>query len=104
MNKEEFVPSSGNVFIDMGLEDADGLMIRARLGRAVRRILEDRALEQQEIARWLGADRAEVSRLMKGKYHLFSEDRLLGFLNRLNPRVEVPMKPHRQGEPVLGLV
>ncbi len=35
----ETVRGSGNVFADMGLEDAEELMIRAQLGHAVREIL-----------------------------------------------------------------
>ena len=49
----EFVESSGNVFADMGLEDADELLTRAKLGVAVRQILEKRKLKQLEIAELL---------------------------------------------------
>ncbi len=41
--------SSGNVFADMGLEDADGLMIRTRLGHAVRMILKQKKRKLREI-------------------------------------------------------
>jgi predicted XRE-type DNA-binding protein len=77
---------SGNVFADMGLEDADALMIRARRGHAVRKILEEKKRKQRDVSELLGIDRAEVSKLMGGKYHLFSEGRLLGFLHRLESR------------------
>ncbi len=35
---------------------------------------------------------AEVSKIMSGKYHLFSEGRLLDFLDRLDRKVIMPMK------------
>ena len=92
MSEEDFVQSSGNVFADMGLEDADGLMIRAQLGQAVRRILEEKGSKQRETGGLLGIDQAEVSKLMNGKYHLFSEGRLLGFLNRRD-RMRIPVNP-----------
>ena len=80
---KEVTKSSGNVFADMGLEDAEELLTRAKLGVAVRRILESRNLKQQEIVKLLDIKQPEVSNIMKGKYYLFSEARLFTFLNKL---------------------
>jgi len=67
----EYEIGSGNVFADLGLDDADELLTRAQLGHTVRLILKARKLKQREIAELLGIDQAEVSRLMNGQYHLF---------------------------------
>ncbi|MFZ0255136.1 MAG: helix-turn-helix transcriptional regulator [Gammaproteobacteria bacterium] len=104
MSKDDFVRSSGNVFEDMGLEDADELIIRAQLGRAVRSILEEKGGKQRELAALLGIDQAEVSRLMNGKYHLFSEGRLVGFLNRLDRKVTLRIEPRDQDSRALAPV
>ncbi|MEZ5582358.1 MAG: hypothetical protein R3F37_05955 [Candidatus Competibacteraceae bacterium] len=40
---------------------------------------------------------------MNGKYHLFSEGRLLGFLNRLDRKVVMHIEPRQQGERTLEL-
>jgi predicted XRE-type DNA-binding protein len=104
MSKDDFVRSSGNVFEDMGLEDADELIIRAQLGRAVRSILEEKGGKQRELATLLGIDQAEVSRLMNGKYHLFSEGRLVGFLNRLDRKVTLRIEPRDQDSRALAPV
>lgn len=104
MSKGEFEKSSGNVFADMGLEDAEELMIRAQLGHAVRTILEETGYKQREISELLGIDQPEVSRLMNGKYHLFSEGRLLGFLNRLDQKIIIHIEPRKKGEQTLELV
>ena len=104
MSKDDFVNSSGNVFADMGLEDADELMIRAQLGHAVRKILEEKKRKQREVSALLGIDQAEVSKLMNGKYHLFSEGRFLGFLNRLDRKVIMHIEPRQKGERALELV
>ncbi len=90
--------SSGNIFADMGLDNADELLTRAQLGHSIRMILKQRKLKQREIAQLLGIDQAEVSKLMNGKYHLFSEGRLFGFLNRLDRKVIVHVTPRRRGE------
>ena len=101
MSKEDFVNSSGNVFAEMGLEDADELAIRAQLGHAVRTILEEKPRKQREIADLLEIDQAEVSKLLNGKYHLFAEGRLLGFLNRLDRKIIMRIEPRRKGERAL---
>ena len=95
----EFTKSSGNVFADMGLEDAEELQTRAKLGYTVRKILESRDLKQQEIAELLDIKQPEVSNLMKGKYHLFSEGRLFNFLNKLEQKIIIQITPHQVGEP-----
>lgn len=102
--RETWETGSGNVFADMGLEDAQELMIRAQLGHAVRKILEEKKRKQREVSELLGIDQAEVSKLMNGKYHLFSEGRLLGFLNRLDRKVVMHIGPRRKGEQALELV
>ena len=79
-------------------------MIRAQLGHAVRTILEGQKKKQREIADLLGISQAEVSKLMAGKYHLFSEGRLLSFLNRLDQKIIMHIEPRQQGERALELL
>ncbi len=99
----EFTESTGNVFADMGLEDAEELLTRAKLGFAVRQILESRNLKQQEIASILGIKQPEVSNLMQGKYHLFSEGRLFEFLNRLNKKITIKISNFHVGESLVDV-
>lgn len=91
--------SSGNVFADLELEDADELLTRAKLGYSVRMIIEERGYDgQKQIADLLGIKQPEVSNLMNGKYHLFSETRLLYFLNKLDRKVTLVITSRRAGE------
>ncbi|MGB7290992.1 MAG: helix-turn-helix transcriptional regulator [Thermodesulfobacteriota bacterium] len=96
--KIEHEIGSGNIFADLGLDDADELLIRAKLGHTVRMILEERHLKQKEICDLLKIDQSEVSKLMNGKYHLFSEGRLFGFLNRLDRKVTVRISRRRKND------
>ena len=80
LTSQDYVESSGNIFADMGLEEADKLLIRAQLGYSVRQTLKERELKQREIADLLNIKQSEVSLLMQGKYHFFSEGRLFNFL------------------------
>jgi len=96
--KPEYEIGSGNIFADLGLKDADELLTRAKLGHTVRMILEKRGLKQKEISELLKINQSEVSKLMNGKYHLFSEGRLFGFLNKLDQKVTVLISPRQKDD------
>jgi predicted XRE-type DNA-binding protein len=85
MTQEQvFEESSGNVFADIGLEDADELFESGKIGIKVIRLLKQRNLKQPEISEILDVTQLEVSHLMKGEFHQFSKDKLLNFLQRLD--------------------
>jgi len=90
---------SGNVFADLGLEDADELYARAQLGFHVHQLLAARKLKQREIASVLAIKQPEVSHLMNGHFSRFTTDKLLEFLKRLDQTVSIRIRPHRPGEP-----
>lgn len=97
--KIEFEESCGNVFADLGFEDAEELQARGMIGFYVVQLLKGRKLKQREIADLLGIKQAEVSHLMNGHFSRFSTDKLLEFLKRLEHKVTIQISPHQQGEP-----
>ena len=97
--KIEFEESSGNIFADLGLPDADELFARAQIGFFVFKILADKKLKQREIARVLGIAQPDVSHLMNGHFSRFTTDKLLDFLKRLDQKVTIQISHHREGEP-----
>ncbi|MHC5598905.1 MAG: helix-turn-helix domain-containing protein [Nostoc sp.] len=88
-----FEESSGNVFADLGLEDADELFTRGKIGIQVLRLLKQRNLKQREISELLGIPQPEVSHLMKGEFQRFSEGKLLIFLKRLDTEITLHLRP-----------
>lgn len=88
-----FEESSGNVFADLGLEDADELFTRGKIGIQVIRLLKQRNLKQREISELLGIPQPEVSHLMKGEFQRFSEGKLLIFLKRLDIEITLYLRP-----------
>ncbi|NET26511.1 helix-turn-helix domain-containing protein [Okeania sp. SIO1I7] len=85
MRQEQiFEKSSGNVFADIGLEDADELLTRGKIGIQVIRLLKKRHLKQDKISEILNISPSEVSHLMNGEFQRFSEGKLLYFLKRLD--------------------
>ena len=97
--KIEFEIGSGNVFADLGLEDAEELYTRAALGVQVMKTLNDRGYSQKESADVLGLKQPEVSAIMRAKFSRFSQERLIGFLNKLNQKVTIQVSRRRRGEP-----
>jgi predicted XRE-type DNA-binding protein len=95
----QFEEGSGNVFADLGLDDADELFARAKLGLHVYKLLKDRKLKQREMAALLGVKQPEVSHLMNGHFNRFTTDKLLDFLKRLDRKVTIQISPHKPGEP-----
>ena len=91
--------SSGNVFADLGLDDAEELYTRAALGVQVMKILTARGLTQKEAAEILDIKQPEVSAIMRAKFRKFSQERLIGFLNKLNQKVTIQVSRHHKGEP-----
>src|SRR6185312_1930689 len=87
--REKIEMSSGNVFADLGLEDAEQLLLKAELASRVAQLIEKRGWTQTQIAERTGLDQPKVSRLLRGQLSGFSADRLFAVLNRLGHSVEV---------------
>jgi predicted XRE-type DNA-binding protein len=94
-----FEEGSGNVFADLGFDDADERFTRAKLGYHVYQLLTERKLKQREIAELLGIKQPEVSHLLNGHFSRFTTDKLLDFLRRLDRKVTIQIRPHKPGEP-----
>jgi predicted XRE-type DNA-binding protein len=85
----EIVIGSGNVFADLGLEDAPELKIKSAVAGHINSILTHRHLTQQAAADLLGIPQPKVSALRNGKLHGFSLEKLLGFMLKLDREVDI---------------
>jgi len=92
VNVEKVVRSSGNVFADLGLPDADELDTKVRLCAAINRIVERKRLSQADAAAALGINQPKVSALLHYKLEGFSVERLMHFLLALGQDVEIQVK------------
>jgi predicted XRE-type DNA-binding protein len=85
--------SSGNVFEDMGMADADERLAKAEMARFIRNTIRDRALTQREAADLLGLQQPDVSDLVRGKLSRFSRQRLERMLNALDMEIRIQVGP-----------
>lgn len=81
--------SSGSVFADLGLADADELDTKIRLAVAVNRAIEGRRLTQKAAAELLAINQPKVSALNHYKLEGFSVERLMTFLTALGSDIEI---------------
>lgn len=86
-------PSSGNVFADLGLPDAETELAKAKIAFRIHQLIEERGLTQTRAAEILGVDQPKVSALTRGNITGFSMDRLFRFLNALGQEVEIVIRP-----------
>ncbi|MCZ6804573.1 MAG: helix-turn-helix transcriptional regulator [Proteobacteria bacterium] len=95
--------SSGNVFVDLGFEkeEAANLKIRTELIIKIHDCIEKRGLKQKDAAELLGVKQPDISAIMKGKIGLFTIDRLVNFLTRLNHTVKVTSTPSKRSSTVV---
>jgi predicted XRE-type DNA-binding protein len=94
---DKITPSSGNVFADLGLPDADQLLVKADLAIEITRVVEERGLTQAQAAEILGVDQPKVSALVRGRLDGFSLERLYRFLNALGRDVEIVVRATPRG-------
>jgi len=89
----EYTTSSGNVFADLGLPDAEELKAKSDLMLQITRLIEERGLTQAEAAQIMGVDQPKVSALVNGKMSGFSMERLYRFLNSMGQDIEIVVTP-----------
>jgi len=97
--KIEVEESTGNIYADLGLGDAEELHARSQIGFHVYQILKSRKLKQSEIADLLDIKQPEASHLMNAHFSRFTTDKLLDFLKSLDQKVVIQISEHKEGEP-----
>ena len=98
MSKDKKVTASGgNVFADLGFENPEEELIKAKLVRELRGILKRRKLTQTQAAAKLELKQPDVSALVTGRVGKFSIERLVRCLDRLDYKVDLVVrhKPRR---------
>ena len=99
-----FIPSSGNVFADLGLPNADEKQTKVQLAVMINRIIKAQAVSQSAAARRLKINQPKISALANYRLEGFSVERLMHFLNALDRDIEIVIRPRpksRKGARIL---
>ena len=89
----EIETSSGNVFADLGLAEAEKLKIKSGLVIEITRAVRRLGLTQEEAGRRMGIPQPKVSGMMRGDFANLSERKLMECLNRLGYDIEIKVRP-----------
>ena len=87
--------SSGNVFADIGLPNAEEHLVKAQLVVKIDGLMKTRRLKQVEAAELFGVKQPDVSKMLRGDFRQFSVERLMRFLVALGQDVEIVVREHR---------
>ncbi len=86
-------PSSGNVFADLELRDAEELLAKADLAHAIQQVIQAQGLSQRAAARRLAVAQPDLSNLYRGRLEGFSIERLCRLLTTLGQDVRIVVQP-----------
>ncbi len=85
--------SSGNIYADLDLPDAEKLKIKTGLVIEIRKAMLRLNLTQQEAAKRMGITQPKVSDMMRGDFSNLSERKLMDCLSRLGYDIEIKVRP-----------
>ncbi len=91
-DKVEVVRGSGNVFRDLGHENADVEQLKAILAAEIIKALDQHRLSVRVAHDRTGIAAADFSRIRNADLGRFTVDRLISIINRLGSRVELRIK------------
>ncbi len=91
--EEQITPSSGNVFTDLGFDEAEAqvLALRADLMAQLEKQIKARKMTQVMAAKLLGVSQGRVSDLTRGKVEKFSLDSLVQFAAKLGKPAKIEL-------------
>src|SRR5579863_9890532 len=101
VGKIEVVRGSGNVFRDVGRENADVEQLKSLLAAEIIKALDREKLTVRAAHSRTGFAAADFSRIRNADLARFTADRLMSILNRLGSRVEVKIRV-TPGEAIRG--
>jgi predicted XRE-type DNA-binding protein len=92
----ELIRGGGNVFRDLGYDNADVEQLKALLAAEIIHTLDRENLSVRAAHSRTGIAAADFSRIRRADFGRFTVDRLMTIINRLGSRVEVKIKLRRQ--------
>lgn len=96
LDKLEVVRGSGNVFRELGHENADALQLKVILAAEIIKVLDRDGLSVRAAHARTGFAAADFSRIRNADLARFTVDRLMAILNGLGSRIEVKIRVRQE--------
>jgi len=105
IEKIECEMSSGNVFADIGIENPEEELTKAKLVWEIEQIIKKKKMTQAAAAKMMGINQPKVSALLRRKLEGFSVERLIHFLNTLGQDIDIVVrqKPLNRKQAVINV-
>jgi predicted XRE-type DNA-binding protein len=85
---------SGNIFADLGLPDAEDMLLKSMIVIELRRLIKRRKLTQTAAAKLMDIGQADLSRILRGHFRGYSVAKLMRMLTAFDQDVEITTRPH----------
>jgi len=83
---------SGNVYADLGIANAEEMLVKAQLASKIGEIVRHRKLTQARAAELLGIPQPKLSNMLRGQFRGISETKMIECLTRLGSDVEIVVR------------
>jgi predicted XRE-type DNA-binding protein len=87
---------SGNIFADLGLPDAEEMLLKSQIVVVLHRLIKARKLTQTEAAKRIGISQPDLSNVLRGHFRGYSVERLMRMLTAFDQDIEITVRPHRK--------
>lgn len=93
----EIEAGSGNVYADLGFDNAAEMQVKSALTMLIADIIKARRYSQIKAAEVTGLSQPKLSAILRGHFHGVSERKLLTCLTALGQDVKIVVTPARKG-------
>lgn len=87
---------SGNIFADLGLPDAEDMLLKSQIVVVLNRLIKESKLTQTAAAKLIGIGQPDLSNLLRGRIRGYSAERLMRMLTAFGQDVEITVHPRRR--------
>ena len=84
---------SMNIYADIGVADAEEMLVKAQLAAKIAEIIKLRKLTQMQAAALLGMPQPKLSNMLRGRFRGISEAKMLECMTLLGRDVQIVVKP-----------
>lgn len=89
---KEIENGSTNVYADIGIPDAEEMLVKAQLATKIAEIIKHRRMTQVQAAELLGMPQPKLSNMLRGQFRGISEAKMLEYLTRLGRDVQIVIR------------
>jgi len=87
----------GNVYADIGVSDAEEMLLKAQLASRIAGMIQNKGLTQSQSAKLLGIPQPKLSLMLRRQFRGISEAKMLECLARLGRDIQIVIGPEHAG-------